>query len=147
MSQDGTLSPQRSSHIPLQELAQAVQASIQGSTDLLISGISQLDGATNGEISFVLKPTFFEAARKSQAAAFVVAHPIPGESRPQLIVANPMVAIATLAERFFTPPLPPRGIHSSAVIGLEVRIGPEVFIGPLVTIGDRVQIGTGATMI
>lgn len=141
----GPSSP-RSVTISLQELAQAIQATIQGSSDILISGLSNLEGASCGDISFVLKPAFQEAARGSQAAALIVTDPIPDDPRPQLIVPNPLVAVTVLAQKFFLPPLPPRGIHPTAVKGADVRIGPEVSIGPLVTIGDRAQIGSGATI-
>lgn len=141
-----TTTPQRGSHVPLHELANAIQATVQGSTDMLISGIAQLDGATSSDLSFVVKPTLHQAAKSSLAAAFVVTQPIPDDPRPQLIVANPLVAIATLAQRFFVPPLPPRGIHPTAILGVEGRIGPEVSIGALVTIGDRAQIGSRVTI-
>ncbi len=141
-----SLSPSRASHIPLEELAKSVQATIQGSSDVLISGLSHLEGASCGDLSFVLKPKFYEAARQSQAAAFLTMNPIPGDHRPQLITPNPLIAMATLAQRFFLPPLPSRGIHPSAVIGQDVRIGPDVSIGPLVTIDDRAQIGSGVTI-
>lgn len=132
--------------IPLQELAQSIQATIQGSREVLISGLSHLQEASHGDLSFVLKPKFHEAARNSQAAAFLTTQPIPNDPRPQLITSNPLLAMATLAQQFFLPPLPPRGIHSTVVTGLDVRIGPDVSIGPLVTIGDRAEIGSGVTI-
>lgn len=133
-------------NIPLQELAQAIHATIHGSSDILISGLSHLEGASSGDLSFVLKPSFQKTARQSQAAAFIVTEPFPDDPRPQLVVPNPLVAISTLAQNFFLPPLPPRGIHPTAVSGLDVRIGPDVSIGALVTIGDRVLIGSGVTI-
>ncbi len=139
-------SSSRTVNIPLQELAQAIHATIHGPSDILISGLSHLEGASSGDASFVLKPSFQKAARQSQAAAFIVTEPIPDDPRPQLIVPNPLVAITTLAQKFFLPPLPARGIHPSAVSGLDVRIGPDVSIGALVTIGDRVLIGSGVTI-
>ena len=132
--------------IPIKELAQCVQATLQGSADVLISGLSHLEGAASGDLSFVLKPKFHEAAKISQAAAFLTAQPIQDETRPQLICPNPMLAIVTLAQKYFSPPLPKRGIHPSAITGHDVRIGPDVSIGPLVTIGDRAQIGSGVTI-
>jgi len=142
-----TLPPSsRQANIPLQELAQAIHATIHGSPDVLISGLSHLEGASCGDISFVLKPSFQEAARQSQAAAFIATDPIPDDPRPQLIVPNPLIAVTALAQQFFLPPLPPRGIHPTAVKGLDVRIGPEASIGALVTIGDRAQIGSGVTI-
>ena len=136
----------RPTPIPIEDLAQAAQASLQGSSDVLISGLSHLEGATCGDLSFVLKPKFHEVAKSSAAAAFLTAQPISDDPRPQLICPNPMLALITLAQKYFLPPLPERGIHPTAVTGHDVRIGPDVSIGPLVTIGDRVQIGSGVTI-
>ena len=136
----------RTASIPIQELAQCVRATLRGSSEVVISGLSHLEGATPGDLSFVLKPKFHEAAKQSQAAAFLTVDPIPNDPRPQLICPNPLLAIVTLAQQYFSPPLPPRGIHPTAVTGHEVRIGPDVSIGPLVTIGDRAQIGSCVTI-
>jgi len=136
----------RPASITLKELAQCVQATIRGSSEVLISGLSHLEGATPGDLSFVLKPKFHTAAKHSQAAAFLTAIPIPDDPRPQLICPNPMLAIVTLAQTYFSLPPPPRGIHPTAVTGHDVRIGPDVSIGPLVTIGDRAEIGSGVTI-
>ena len=132
--------------IPIEELLPCIQASLHGSSDVLISGVAHLEGATSGDLSFVLKPKFHEAARSSQAAAFLTTELIADDPRPQLICSNPMLAMVTLAKKYFGSPLPQRGIHSSSVTGEDVRIGPEVSIGPLVTIGDRAQIGSGVTI-
>ena len=136
----------RTNPISLEDLAQSVQATLHGSSEVFISGLSHLEEATSSDLSFVLKPKFYEAARNSQAAAFLTTQPIPDDPRPQLICANPLLAIVTLAEKYFLPPLPQRGIHPTAVIGQDVRIGPDVSIGPLVTIGDRAEIGSGVTI-
>lgn len=132
--------------VSLQELAQSIQATIHGSSDVLIAGLSHLEGATHGDLSFVLKPKFHDAARQSQASAFLTTQLIPDEPRPQLLTTNPLLAMAILARNFFLPPLPPRGIHPTAVTGQDVRIGPDVSIGPLVTIGDHAEIGARATI-
>lgn len=138
--------PSRTNSISLEALAQSVQATIHGSSEVLISGISHLEEATCGDLSFVLKPKFYDAARNSQAAAFLTTQPIPDDPRPQLLCSNPLLAIVTLAQKYFLPPLPQRGIHPTAVIGQDVRIGPDVSIGPLVTIGDCADIGSGVTI-
>jgi UDP-3-O-[3-hydroxymyristoyl] glucosamine N-acyltransferase len=138
--------PTHTNPIPLEDLAQSAQATIHGSSEVFISGLSHLEEATSGDLSFVLKPKFYEAARNSQAAAFLTTQPIPDDPRPQLICSNPLLAIVTLAQKYFLPPLPQRGIHPTAVIGQDVRIGPDASIGPLVTIGDRAEIGSGVTI-
>lgn len=138
--------PSHTNPIPLEELALSAQATIHGPSEVLISGLCHLEGASSGDLSFVLKPKFHEAAKNSRAAAFLTVQPIPDDPRPQLICSNPLLAIVTIAQKYFMPPLPQRGIRPSAVTGLDVRIGPDVSIGPLVTIGDRAEIGSGVTI-
>ncbi len=135
-----------STHHALKDLAQTVQATVQGPEDVLISGLSHLEGATPQDLSFVLKSKYFDAARQSRAGAFLTAQSIPDEPRPQLLTPHPLLAMATLAKKYFSPPLPSQGIHPTTVTGHDVRIGPDVSIGPLVTVGDRAQIGARVTI-
>lgn len=90
--------------IPIKELAQCVNGTLHGPSEVLISGLSHLEGATCGDLSFVLQPKFHEAAKISQAAAFLTAQPIQDDMRPQLICPNPMMAIVTLAQKYFYRP-------------------------------------------
>jgi UDP-3-O-[3-hydroxymyristoyl] glucosamine N-acyltransferase len=52
---------------------------------------------------------------------------------------NARLSFIRLTKHFFSP-LPPTGIHASAVISPKARIGKEVYIGPLCSIGEA-EIG------
>ncbi|RMH31456.1 MAG: UDP-3-O-(3-hydroxymyristoyl)glucosamine N-acyltransferase [Nitrospirae bacterium] len=132
--------------IPIHVLAQAVQGQLSGPGEVMITGVSSLEGATSGDLAFVAKPNLVQQARRSKAGALIVAQPLPGEQRPQIVVSNPLYAFAVIASRYFTPPPPARGIASEAVFGSDVCIGPEVSIGPFVTLGDRARIGARVTL-
>lgn len=140
------MSPSRHPGIRLDELAQFVQAEVHGSGDVVLTGVASLEDAEPGDLAFVAHAKSVEAARRSKASAFVVAKPLPNDTRPQLLTPQPLYAFACLVQRYFSLPLPSKGIAQEVVHGMDVRIGPDVSIGPFVTIGDRAQIGARVTL-
>lgn len=127
--------------VRLKDLAQAVRGRLQGSGDTILTGVASLGEAESGDLVFVSDAKYTELARHSKASAFLVAKPLPKETRPQLLTPNPLYAFACIVERFFMPSPPSRGIAKEVVRGADVRIGPEVSIFPYVTLGDRATIG------
>ena len=132
--------------VPLSELARAVGGRVQGQADTVITGVSSLELAGPGDLAYVEQDRFVKAAQASKAAAFVVPHPLPELSRPQVIVANPKYAFARLIQQFFTTPYKARGVAREITQGADVQIGPDVSIWPFVTLGDRVKIGARVTL-
>jgi UDP-3-O-[3-hydroxymyristoyl] glucosamine N-acyltransferase len=132
--------------VTLSELARACGGLVNGQADTVISGVSSLEQAQPGDLAYVDGDRFVKAALASKASAFVVAQPLAGLPRPQLVIANPKYAFARLVQQFFTAPYKARGIASQVVQGTGVQIGPEVSIWPFVTLGDRVRIGARVTL-
>lgn len=132
--------------LTLGELARAVGGQVHGTADTAISGVSSLELAGPGDLTYVEGDRFVKAARESNAAAFVVARAFNDLPRPQLVTANPKHAFARIVEQFFTAPYRPRGIAQPISQGADVRIGPDASIWPFVTLGDRVRIGARVTL-
>jgi UDP-3-O-[3-hydroxymyristoyl] glucosamine N-acyltransferase len=132
--------------IRLEEAANAVSGQICGPGDTVLTGVSSLEEARSGDLSFLDADRFIEAALRSRAAAFVVKRQIAEITRPQLIVSNPRYALAIIVEQLFSSPRAARGISQHAVRGADTRIGAEASIWPFVTLGDRVQIGARVTL-
>jgi UDP-3-O-[3-hydroxymyristoyl] glucosamine N-acyltransferase len=132
--------------IRLEEAASAVSGQICGPGDTLLTGVSSLEGARSGDLTFIDADRFIEVALRSKAAAFVVERQIAEIARPQLIVPNPRYALAVIVERLFTSPRAARGISEHVVRGTDAQIGPEPSIWPFVTLGDRVRIGARVTL-
>jgi UDP-3-O-[3-hydroxymyristoyl] glucosamine N-acyltransferase len=65
---------------------------------------------------------------------------------PQLVVANPLLAFAQVAQTFFVRPSAPRGVAAEITRGAGVLIGENPSIWPFVTLGDRVTIGARVTL-
>lgn len=132
--------------ISLQELAAFVSGTVTASPNMPVTGVSNLEGATVGTLSFVAGDRFVKAAAASKASALLVGRAIPELPQPQIVVAHPAYAFARIVQQFFCPPYRALGIEEPISKGLEVRIGLDVSIGPFVALGNRVTIGARVTL-
>ena len=130
----------------LQELANLIEGEMIGDAGLKIAGISSLDGAREGEITFIAKNKYLAKAKETKASAIIVSSKIEEIDKPLIITDNPYLAYAKIATLFHQRAHQALGIDKSAIIGEGTRIGEEasiyplVFIGKDVTISDRVVI-------
>lgn len=132
--------------VSLQELATFVAGTVTGSPTLLVTGVSNLDGATEGCLSFVAGDRFVTAAAASKASALLVSRAVPELPQAQIVVGHPAYAFAKIVQRFFCPPYRALGIEEPISRGHDVRIGLDVTIGPFVTLGDGVTVGARVTL-
>jgi len=141
------MSPHRlSTPLSLSQIQEVIGGEIVGPPENLVSGISSLEEAEPGDLSYCSSDRYLKAALKSRAGAFLVDRPIPELKRPQLVVPNPAYGFACIAQRFFTEPYRPRGMAKEVVCGADVQIGPDPSIWANVTLGDRVKIGARVTL-
>jgi UDP-3-O-[3-hydroxymyristoyl] glucosamine N-acyltransferase len=132
------------------ELAKRLGAQVAGATDDLdrpVEGVQPVAAAGGRDVTFVSDSRHEQAAAKSAAAAVIVARPIEGLAKPQLVVADVnagLIAALTCFAPQLKPPAP--GVDPSARIGASVRLGDGVSIGPYAVIEDDVEIGA-ATVI
>jgi UDP-3-O-[3-hydroxymyristoyl] glucosamine N-acyltransferase len=70
----------------------------------------------------------------------------PEVAIPQIVVPNPLLAFAQVAQKFFVRATAPRGVASEVIKGTDVTIGADPSIWPFVTLGDRVTIGARVTL-
>ena len=87
-----------------------------------------------------------KAATNVQVAALLIHRYQPDLAIPQIVVDNPMLAFARVAQKFFVQAPPPRGIADQVIQGTDVRIGSDPSIWPFVTLGDHVTIGNRVTL-
>lgn len=134
----------------LQELAQQIGATIRGNADVVVESIAPLDKATEKQLTFISNPKFRSLLAQSHAGIFVVSEAdvaFCAEQSNLLIVKDPYVAYAVLAQYMDSTPKAASGIaasavvSASAVIGKNVSIGANAVIEDGVTLGDHVVIG------
>ena len=103
--------------------------------------VAPLDQAVSGELSFLTNPAHLAKARTTAASAILVAEPLSELSVPQIITANPYVAMAEMATLLNASAreYPPRSqlthIHPQAEVSDQAIIYPYVFIDKGSSIG------------
>ncbi len=126
----------------LAELAQHVDGQVQGDSAVAISGISTLQSAHVGQISFLANPRYRKFLQTTQASAVILAEDYAAECPSNaLIVANPYVAYARIANLFVGSLVCDNGVHPTAVVGAGARLGARVTLGPHSVIGDGAVLG------
>ncbi len=124
----------------LQDLATIIEGEVVGDANLEISGISSLDAAREGEITFIAQNKYLRKAKTTEASAIIVSNKIEETDKPLIITDNPYLAYAKVATLFHHRAHPVLGVNENATVGEGTRIGKEVSIYPLVFIGKNVTI-------
>ncbi|MBY6224995.1 UDP-3-O-(3-hydroxymyristoyl)glucosamine N-acyltransferase [Ferrimonas balearica] len=137
----------------LAQLASALEARLQGNGDTLIEGVATLGNANASQIAF-LANSKYRSHLDSTAAGAVILSEADAEhfSGNALIMANPYLGYAQVAQLLDTTPDSAEGIHPTAVVHPEATLGDNVSLGANVVIeagaiiGDNVQIGPGCVI-
>jgi UDP-3-O-[3-hydroxymyristoyl] glucosamine N-acyltransferase len=136
----------------LSQIAELLSAELHGDGALEITKIATLAHARSGHIAFLANKKYRAQLENTQASAVIVsAADAPYFNGNKLIVANPYVSYAKLAQLMDTTPRSaPAGVHPSAVIHGDAHISRSAAIGANVVIeagaviGDNVQIGANS---
>ncbi|HIE64881.1 MAG: UDP-3-O-(3-hydroxymyristoyl)glucosamine N-acyltransferase [Nitrospira sp.] len=129
--------------ISLSEIAKMLEGRVIGDPHLRITGVSSIEEAMPGDITFVSNPRYRSWVASTQASALIIPEEIQGVSASLLLVENPYYAFAQLLA-YFHPAQPHAvGIDSRVSMGEGVVLGEKVSIGPFVTLEDGVTIGEG----
>ncbi|WP_019674875.1 UDP-3-O-(3-hydroxymyristoyl)glucosamine N-acyltransferase [Arsukibacterium perlucidum] len=139
----------------LAELAEQLDAQLIGDAACGVSVVATLEHAGAGAISFLANSKYRKFLSQTQASAVLVkaedlSFVAPGVNA--LVVADPYVAFAQIAQLLDSTPDIASGIHPSAiidttaVIGDNCAIGPNAVISAGVVLGDGVQLGAGTVI-
>jgi UDP-3-O-[3-hydroxymyristoyl] glucosamine N-acyltransferase len=130
----------------LGELAEVLQARLEGDPARVVVGVAPLESAGPDQISFLTDLRYHEAARASRAGAFVAPPDVADLPAPTLRCAAPQQALIDLL-RLFHPPAPALpGIDRTAVVASDARVDPGAAVGPLCVIESRAVIGPGVRL-
>jgi len=132
--------------ITLAEIHQVVGGTIHGNDQTTVFELAGLSEANPRALSFIANDKVLNAVGNLPAAAVLVHRHLPDLAIPQIVVGNPLLAFAHVAQRFFVRSTAPRGIAEDLTQGADVVIGADPSIWPFVTLGDRVTIGARVTL-
>jgi UDP-3-O-[3-hydroxymyristoyl] glucosamine N-acyltransferase len=130
----------------LSEIADKLGCIIEGDQTLEISGISTLENAKEGEISFFVNPKYSQEAKTTRASAIIVGKDSPSLPKTLLRHANPYLAFAKAIEMFYAVEPGPASIHPTAWVSDSARIGDKVSIGAFTYIGENVIVEDNVTI-
>ncbi|MDI6605767.1 MAG: UDP-3-O-(3-hydroxymyristoyl)glucosamine N-acyltransferase [Candidatus Omnitrophota bacterium] len=127
----------------LKEIARLIDGDIVGDENVVITGVSGIKEADEGDITFVANPKYFHLVEQTRASAIIAARDlVSAHKKPIVRTENPSLAFAKIVASFAPDEAPSlKGIHPSAILGKGVSLGKNAAIGPYVVIGDSVCLG------
>jgi UDP-3-O-[3-hydroxymyristoyl] glucosamine N-acyltransferase len=123
-----------------------VGGTLYGNGEATVFDLAGLGDAHPRALSFIVNDKVLQAQKEFRAGALLVHRHLPELAIPHIVVGNPLLAFAQVAQRFFVRPAATRGIAKDVTQGTDVRIGADPSIWPFVTLGDRVTLGARVTL-
>lgn len=138
----------------LGDIARLLGGKLVGDAGTLITGVSGLESATSGTISFVENEKLLQEAMASAASALILPTTAEKQARnasrksgkPAVLTGNPRLAFAKVMEYLQPADLPEQGIHPTAIIEPDAYIGENVTIREFCYVGHQAHIGNGAVL-
>lgn len=132
----------------LADIAKALDARIENAAPATeITGVSGIEQAAPGQLTFVSNPKYNAAARITKASVVIVPENFPAIPTGILRSKNPYLAWAKAIELFYQPPKYAPGIHPSAVVHKSAKLGTNAHLGPYVVIDEDAVIGDNAILL
>ncbi|POY57974.1 UDP-3-O-(3-hydroxymyristoyl)glucosamine N-acyltransferase [Pectobacterium versatile] len=133
--------------IRLDALAQQLDAQLHGDGDIVITGVASMHSAKTGQITFLSDSRYREQLAGTQASAVVLTEAdLPYCQVAALVVKNPYLTYARMAQLLDTTPQPATDIASSAVIAPDATVGQNVSVGANAVIESGAQLGNGVVI-
>ncbi|OAJ95435.1 UDP-3-O-(3-hydroxymyristoyl)glucosamine N-acyltransferase [Vibrio bivalvicida] len=136
--------------LSLAELATITGGELHGDATAVVTMVAPMDSAQDGHVTFLSNPKYAKHLAECKATLVMVK-----EAQRELcsgnvlVVDDPYVAFAKVAQALDTTPAPAQDIAPSAVIadsaqlGANVSVGANAVIESGVELGDNVVIGAG----
>lgn len=126
----------------LKEIADLIDAELSGDPALVITGISGIKEAKEGDITFLANSKYWSLMSTTKASAIITSRDAFKTDKPLLKTDNPSLAftkVVSLASKDDVQH--PQGIHPTAIISEGAKIGKNISIGPYAIIEKDVKIG------
>lgn len=133
--------------IRLKEIAELLNGRLTGPEDTVITGISGIETAKKGDITFLLDKGYERYLAQCEASAIIVGKDFNVESIKNinlLIVENPGLAYIKVAELFRKKEIYEPGISPFAFIAEDAEVSKQATILPFTFIGKGVRIEKGS---
>ncbi len=130
--------------LALSEIAKLIDGELCGNPEIVITGISGIKEAKEGEITFLANSKYDSLLKITQASAIITSRDPVKSTKPIIKTDNPSMAFAKIVG-IFAPSVihHPNGVHPTALIQKNAKIGKNVAIGAYTIIEDNAVIGDG----
>lgn len=127
----------------LSEIASLVQGELVGNGDIIVTGISGIKEAREGEITFIANPRYIPLIDETQASCVITSKEVKSCPKPIIRTEDPSLAFARVVSLFFPEDKErhPKSIHPAAAIGKNVTLGKDIAVGPYAVIEDGARLG------
>jgi len=126
----------------LKEIARLIEGEVIGDDSIVITGVSGIKEACEGDITFLANPKYFPLIDKTHASAIITSREVDKTDKPIIRTDNPSLAFTKIISSFMPCEINhPKGIHTTAILGKNVSLGKNVAIGAYAVIEDNVSIG------
>lgn len=132
--------------VTLGVLASKLGCELTGDPEIPITGVSTLEKAGPGEITFLANMKYAPKVKGTRAAAVLASEPLKDTHAATLISSNPYHDFARALALFYQPPRQAPGIHPTAVISESASLGRNASIGAYSVIGANVTIGANCVI-
>lgn len=125
----------------LKEIAKLIDGTIIGDEEINITGISGIKEAKKGDITFIANSKYMSLMDATNASAIITSSDV--DSGPKTIIKtdNPSLAFSRLVSLLApNEDKHPEGIHSTAIVGNNVKLGKNVAIQAYVVVEDYAEI-------
>ena len=130
----------------LAHLAEKLGCELSGNGNASITGISTLEKAGPGEISFLANVKYAPKAKNTRAAAVIATEVLHDTPAATLVSRNPYFDFARALALFYQPPITAPGIHPTAVIAPDAIVGRNASVGAYAVVGAGTVIGVNAVL-
>lgn len=135
------------SRVTLAELAEITGAELHGDGDQVISSVAPMDKSGEGDITFLSNTKYRKHLGECKASAIMVKASERELCNTNVLVVNdPYLAYALVAQALDTTPKPSEGIHASASVAEDVSLGDGVSIGANATVESGVSLGNNVSI-
>lgn len=128
----------------VKEISDFVGGVIQGNPLEQINKIGSLEQAAKGTLAYAEDKYIDQVISSRASCVFVPDGEFPG--RTVVIVEQPRVAFARIAQWMFPPERPFQGVHKTAIIDKKAKLSKDVAVGAWTCIEAGAHIGSGTIL-
>ena len=126
----------------LAELAKIVEGEVVGDKNLVITGLSGIEEASEGDLTFLISTKYLPLVKKTKASAIVAPRDLNISGKALIQTDNPSLAFGKIAALMIPPDDRQfKGIHKTAVVADDAVLGKNVSLGPYVVVESKAKIG------